>query len=67
MIQPNPYAKEIDGFIKEQDFYKTDTAGDIRAVYDELVRAGQADEVDYQVALDAIESIVSAIRNEYGE
>lgn len=56
-------AKIIEKYIKEQEFYKRDTAGDIRDVFDEMVETDMSEEQ----ARSAIVRLVSAIKGEYGE
>ncbi len=57
-------AEVIDGYIKEQDFFKRDTPDDIKSAYYSILNDGV---VPNKVALGIISLIVSAIRNEYGE
>lgn len=53
----------IEEFIKEQDFYKADTPDIIRETFIALIGYG----MKAQTALNNIEAVVGAIKNEYGE
>lgn len=55
--------KVIEEFITEQDFYKNDTPDTIRETFIALISYG----MKAQIALNNIEAIVGAIKNEYGE
>jgi hypothetical protein len=50
-------------YIKEQDFFKPDTPKTIRRAFVSMMEKGMSD----SEALDIIEEIVSAIKDEYGE
>ncbi len=61
---------KISEYIKEQDFFKRDTGGDILSAFNEMTNKASHDETSViakERAVNIIESIVSAIRNEYGE
>ena len=53
----------IEEFIKEQEFFKNDTPDTIRDTFIALIAYG----MKAQIALSNIESVVGAIKNEYGE
>ncbi len=55
--------KVIEEFITEQDFYKNSTLDIVRETFIALISYG----MKAQIALNNIEAIVDAIKNEYGE
>ena len=54
----------IDDYIKEQDFFKSDTPADVRNAYYSILNDGV---VHNETALRIISLVVSTIRNEYGD
>ena len=56
---------KLDDFIKEQDFYKSDTAGVIRKAHKDIINV--SDDGYNEVAIEIIGSIISAISDEYGD